>query len=537
MKSFGYLNSKILRAANVQLPNFDKDHVKKETKENPRWMHFGGGNLYRAFHAEIAQELIEKGELSSGIVVCETFDEEMIDQIYQPYDNDFLEVIMHENGDLEKKLISATVESYYCHPSHKESYHTVKSIFSNPSLQIVTVTITEKGYMIYDPLGKLTPIVESDIKQGPHAVEHTMSMITSLLWERYQKNQAPLALASTDNFSNNGYKFKQSIIAIAQLWKQKGDVDQGFIEYLENEEKISFPWTMIDRITPNPAVKVAQALNQAGIDGLQILKTRKGTNIAAFANTEKHHYLVMEDNFPNGRPDLSKAGVILTDRKTVEKADAMKVTVCLNPLHTTLAVYGCLFGYATIAEAMKDPELLKLIKGVGYKEGLPVVINPQIIDPKEFLDELIQKRLTNPMIPDTPQRIATDTSQKIAIRFGETIQKYVKNPNKNSHMLVYIPLAIAGWLRYLVGIDDKGQKFELSPDPFLTERIKELEDVEMRDSEKILNIVKPILENQMIMGVDLYQTDLGRKIETYLKEMLQGNGSVRETLNKYTREF
>ena len=104
----------------------------------------------------------------------------------------------------------------------------------------------------------------------------------------------------------------------------------------------------------------------------------------------------------------------------------MKVTTSLNPLHTALAVTGCLLGYQSISAEMQDDDLVGLIKGIGYLEGLPVVENPGIIDPKQFIDEVINKRLPNPYIPDTPQRIATDTSQKVAIRYGETIKSMSK---------------------------------------------------------------------------------------------------------------
>lgn len=110
-----------------------------------------------------------------------------------------------------------------------------------------------------------------------------------------------------------------------------------------------------------------------GAQDLDIIHTKKHTNIAAFTNTEVVHYLVIEDSFPNGRPKLEKAGVIMTDRETVDKADIMKVTTSLNPLHTALAVTGCLLGYQSISAEMQDDDLVGLIKGIGYLEGLPVV--------------------------------------------------------------------------------------------------------------------------------------------------------------------
>ena len=99
------------------------------------------------------------------------------------------------------------------------------------------------------------------------------------------------------------------------------------------------------------------ALTAAGFEDMKITVTSKGGYTAAFINAEKPQYLVIEDRFPNGRPPLEKAGVYMTDRDTVNNMERMKVTTCLNPLHTVLAVYGCLLGYDTIANEMKDPEL------------------------------------------------------------------------------------------------------------------------------------------------------------------------------------
>ena len=96
----------------------------------------------------------------------------------------------------------------------------------------------------------------------------------------------------------------------------------------------------------------------------------------------------------------------MTDRDTVNNTERMKVTTCLNPLHTALAVYGCLLGYTHIAEEMKDKQLKALVEKIGYQEGMPVVVNPKILDPQDFIHEVIDVRLPNPFIPDMPQRIA-----------------------------------------------------------------------------------------------------------------------------------
>ena len=171
----------------------------------------------------------------------------------------------------------------------------------------------------------------------------------------------------------------------------------------------------------------------------------------------------------NGRPALEDGDVILTDRETVDRADTMKVTACLNPLHTALAVFGCLLGYTKIADEMANPRLRRLVERLGYDEGMPRGrVNPGVIEPKDFIDTLIAHRLPNPALPDAPQRIAQDTSQKMPIRYGHTINAYAA-AGLDAGKLECIPLVIAGWLRYLLAVDDEGAAFTPSPDPMLGE--------------------------------------------------------------------
>lgn len=525
-----------LAERDVQITNINIDILRDKTASKPQWVHFGGGNLYRGFHAEVAQELINQGKLETGVVVCETYDENIIDEAYLPYDNAILEVIMHEDGKLEKKLLQSTAAAYYCNPSRSESYEAVKAIFENASLQFATFTITEKGYSLTDINGNYTALVEKDIAEGPYSAEHTMAIVASLLLARFYAGQLPIAMVTTDNFSQNGQKFKESILGIAKGWVTQEHAPQAFVDYLEDSNKVSFPWSMIDRITPNPSESVKTALENEGFEGVELIHTPKHTNIAPFANTEVSHYLVIEDSFPNGRPELEAAGVILTDRDTVDKADTMKVTTCLNPLHTSLAVFGNLLGFTSISGEMADEDLVDLVKQVGYVEGLPVVVNPEIINPKDFIDEVVKKRLVNSNIPDTPQRIACDTSQKVAIRFGETIKKYVESDTLCVKELTFIPLTLAAWVRYLLGVDDNGESFAISPDPLLADLQAQLSDVTLGFSGNLHDKVAPILSNEKIFGLDLYQAGLGEKVEGYIAELLRGPGAVRHTLQALLAE-
>lgn len=517
-------------AADIELPQFDYEQVAKHTSTNPQWVHFGAGNIFRGLVAHAHQKLLDSGKANTGIVTVDTFDYELIDSVYKAYDNLTLLVLMSANGTFHKKVISSIVEALAIEKQRKEEYDRLFACFENPSLQLASFTITEKGYALHDAQGQYLNIVTKDLENGPEYPIHLMSIVTSLAYRRFLKGQLPMTFLSLDNCSHNGDKLRASVLAIANEWVKRGHVEAAFIQYLEDEQKITFPLSMIDKITPRPSSIVQQSLQDQGVEGMDIIITSKNTYTAPFVNAEISEYLVIEDKFTNGRPALEEAGVIFTDRDTVNKVETMKVTTCLNPLHTALAVSGCLLGYTLIADEMKDPSLRKLVENIGYEEGLPVVVDPGILNAKKFLDEVIHERFANPFIPDTPQRIATDTSQKVAIRFGETIKSYVAREDLDATSLTSIPLAIAMWCRYLIGINDAGEPFELSPDPLMEVLQQRLQGTSLGDTS---STVKAIIEDEQLFGVNLYEIGLGTKIEGMFHEMLAGAGAVRETLLKY----
>ena len=137
-------------------------------------------------------------------------------------------------------------------------------------------------------------------------------------------------------------------------------------------------------------------------------------------------------------------------------------------------------------------------------------------------------------MPDTPQRIATDTSQKLAIRFGETIKAYASNPNLDVQDLKLIPLVLAGWCRYLLAVDDNGNSFTPSSDPLLESSMACVKNIKLGDSRDFHEDLYPLLANPVIFGVNLYEIGLGKKVEELFKELIAGPGSVRAVLKKYT---
>ncbi len=451
----------------IILPDYDVDAVSEKAIEASRWVHFGIGNIFRVFIGGIADELISKGYLDRGMTCVETFDFDVVDKIYDPYDNLGLSVILRGDGTRENRVLGS------------------------------------------------------------------MAVLTAMLYERFKDSQTPVSLVSMDNCSQNGSLLKASVVTIANEWLDRGFVDKDFIAYIEDEKKVAFPWTMIDKITPRPSEAIADDLKAMGVEDMDVVITSKRTYIAPFINAEGPQYLVIEDSFPNGRPELEHGyGVYLADRETVNKSERMKVTACLNPVHSALGPLEVVLGIDLFADGLKDPELLKMGRTVAYGEGLPVVEDPKIISPQAFIDELFDDRFPNEYLGDTNLRLSTDVSQGVGVRFGETVKAYVRKEG-TAESLVAIPLGIAGWLRYMLGVDDQGNTYELAPDPMNEELTEQFKDIVVGDPTSLKDQLKPVLSNENVFFTDLYKAGLGEKIESMFREMIAGKGATRATIHKY----
>ena len=503
-----------------ELPKFDIEAVKAKTHAEPTWVHFGAGNIFRAFPAAILNEALNSGKYDRGVIVAESFDYEIIDKAYQPYDNLSLLVSLKSTGTIEKKVIASVTESLKADYQFADWARLVE-IFRNPSLQMISFTITEKGYSV-NP---------ADLERGLKPVL-AMGKVAVLLLERYQAGQLPLTVQSMDNCSHNGDKVKAGVMQYVKKWVANGLAPAGFEAYVLDGTKVTFPWSMIDKITPRPHEKVQAMLAADGFEDNYTLQTEKHTFTAPFVNAEETEYLVIEDNYTNGRPPLELGGVMYTDRKTVDMVETMKVTTCLNPLHTAMSIYGCMLGYTLISAEMADPDIRSFIQKLGYIEAMPVVTDPGVLNPYEFIGAVLNRRLPNPFMPDAPQRIAMDTSQKLALRFGETLKKYQERGLDKSN-LVLIPLVLAGYARYLRGIDDNGNAFEPSPDPLLAELQQIVAGLEVKEGEQDFSCLKKLYSRTDVFGVDVYAMGLGEQIEGMVRQLYAGPGAVRRTLHKY----
>lgn len=508
-------------AKGYALPKYDLKAVKEKTYQEPTWVHFGAGNIFRAFTAAVLNDVLNSGKYDRGIVVAETFDYEIIDKAYAPYENLSLLVSLQSTGSIEKKVIGSVTESLKADYQCEGDWARLVEIFRKPSLQMISFTITEKGY----------GVAPQDLERGMKPVL-AMGKVAVLLYERYLAGQLPLTIQSMDNCSHNGDKVKAGILAYVNKWVADGLVPADFLAYVQDETKVTFPWAMIDKITPRPHSLVQEMLAADGFEDNYTIQTERHSFTAPFVNAEETQYLVIEDHYTNGRPPLDLGGVLYTSRETVDKVETMKVTTCLNPLHTAMSIYGCMLGYDLISAEMKDEDIRSFIQKIGYIEAMPVVTDPGVLNPYEFIGAVLNRRLPNPFMPDAPQRIAMDTSQKLSIRFGETIKSYVKRGLDMSN-LTLIPLVLAGYARYLKGIDDCGNAFEPSPDPLLAELQQVVASLEVREGSQDFSCLKQLYSRADVFGVDLYQVGLGEKIEGMVAELFAGPGAVRKALHKY----
>ena len=500
----GNYNAAEWEAKGYELPKFDIKAVREKTAKEPTWVHFGGGNIFRAFPAAILNDALNTGKYDRGVIVAETFDFEVVDKAYTPYNNLSLCVNLCSDGSIEKKVIASVTEALKADPQFPD-WNRLVEIFKNPSLQMISFTITEKGYT-YN---------EADLARGLKPL-FAMGKVCALLLERYNAGQLPLTVQSMDNCSHNGDKVKAGVFAYAERWVQDGLIDASFLDYLRDETKITFPWSMIDKITPRPHEKVKEMLAADGFEDNDYIETEKHTFTAPFVNAE----------------ELDLGGALYTTRETVDKVETMKVTTCLNPLHTAMSIYGCMLGYTLISAEMADEDLRPFIQKIGYMEAMPVVVDPGVLNPYEFIGAVINRRLPNPFMPDAPQRIAMDTSQKLPIRFGETLKKYCARGLDKSN-LVLIPLTLAGYARYLKGIKDDGTPFEPSPDPMLAELQAIVAPLEIGKPDQDWSPLKALYSRKDVFGLDLYEAGLGEQIEGMVKELYAGPGAVRATLHKY----
>ncbi len=200
--------------------------------------------------------------------MAKTSRSDSLDLTFSSYDNLSTAVTLKHDGHIDFRIVGCIAEVVKAEQRKPEGWARIKEIFRQPCLQIVSMTITEKGYNIMDFSGDYTAQVKREMADSGLFSENTMGQICLLLYERYLAGKFPLTLLSLDNVSHNGSLFRESVLAYAEAWTKAGFLPGEFYDYIADESKISFPWSMIDKITPGPDASVAQILSEKGYEDI-----------------------------------------------------------------------------------------------------------------------------------------------------------------------------------------------------------------------------------------------------------------------------
>jgi fructuronate reductase len=303
--------------------------------------------------------------------------------------------------------------------------------FADPRIAVVTATVTEKGYC-HDPATGTLNLAHPDIVHDlahPDAPESAIGIVVAGLAARRAAGGEPLTFVCCDNLPHNGRMVEGLVHAFAQRR------DEALAHWIANN--VTFPSTMVDRIVPATTdVDLADAQRLLGLHD------------AAPVQAEPFGQWIIEDRFAGPRPPWEAAGAQFV--ADVAPFELMKLRL-LNGSHSTLAYLGWLMGHELVWQASSDPLLATLIERQMAEEIVPTLARPPGIDLAGYCADLMT-RFRNRALPHRTQQIAMDGSQKLPQRLLGTVRDRLAA----NAPLVHLPLAVAGWIRYASGTDEKG---------------------------------------------------------------------------------
>ena len=308
---------------------------------------------------------------------------------------------------------------------------------ADPRVHVVTLTVTEKGYC-HDPATGRLALAHPDIR---HDLEHpdrpvsAVGFLVAALAVRRRTGVGALNVVCCDNLPHNGRVLEGLVAAFAEA--RSPDLATWIAAHA------AFPCTMVDRIVP--------ATTDADVADVE---RRLGVHDAAPVVAEPYFQWVIEDRFVAARPAWEEAGAEIA--ADVAPYEAMKLRL-LNGSHSTLAYLGFLAGHATIAQAAGDPRLGRLVLRQMAEEIVPTLASPPGTDLARYCETLLA-RFRNPALPHRTAQVAMDGSQKLPQRLLATARDRLAGGGSIRHL----SLAIAGWMRYATGVDERGARIEVS---------------------------------------------------------------------------
>jgi fructuronate reductase len=512
-------NEDFWQGKNVQLPSFNRSSLPVTS------LCFSAGRMAYGHTGDILQDLLEKDPETGMMVGVETYALRYCTELAVS-DYCMTQLIYEQEKGRVTPKIQRAIQSVIFVDSNTESmtWRTLMELAENPRITFATINAPEGAYgTVMSGGGDAEPVsdaVKEDLMNG--TVTSDGAKWTSFAYRRYLAGH-PFALVSCTNFSSNGNFTGATLRMVAREWEKKGFVKKGFVDYLSDPARFSFPNCMIDRIAVAPDERTQEVMQSLGI-------------VSNIVVTERTRYWVVEDLFPAGRPRFEEAdGVFMVpDYPAVKKYEDMKLRI-LNMSHSVIAGLGVVLGYRGpygIFKAMEDRHIPALIDAI-IDIVVEIIDPPGKIDPRDFARAAIE-RLRNPNIPDDPMRIALNASTKMHPRFMETFfEGRQKGIAQGELDIILVP--VAGFFRYTMGIDDTGESYELENDPVRESLIECGKKAELGNSGSAAAF-DPLIHDTSIMGEHISSyPETAETVKTLVTKMIAGKGAVRETLMEYLK--
>lgn len=444
----------------VARPDYDRQALRA------RMVHIGFGAFHRGHQAVCSDRLASLYGSDWGYCEINLNSGELIQALKQQ--NYCYTVAEMADNKMALRVIGVVKEALH---GKSDGINAVIEALAHPEVAIVSMTVTEKGYCYEPSSGSLDithPSIVHDIAH-PEVPCSVPGIILAGIVRRRRRHLPPFSVMSCDNMPENGQVTRNVILALAE--KQSSELAPWIAE------NISFPSTMVDRIVPAMTDETHAALRE-----------KLGCDDPVSVVCEPFFQWVIEDNFVSGRPAWEKAGAeLVTDVLPFEQ---MKLRM-LNGSHSFLAYLGNLAGYENISDCMADKSFRQAALQLMLKEQAPT-LQTKTVDLQAYANSLIA-RYENLAIRHRTAQIANDGSQKLPQRWLDSIRWHLKNGGSYD----LLALGVAGWMRYVSGVNEQGETIEIH-DPMhvqLAQRVAETAEGPER--------VAALLSLKAIFGEDL----------------------------------
>lgn len=399
----------------------------------PGILHFGVGAFHRAHQAVITEGALAAAGGDWAIVGVAPRSPHVVGALAE---QDHLYSVTSLDADGGQTRVVGSIAGVRHAPSDPMA---VVALLADPAIRVVTLTVTEKAYLLDPATGRLREddALTADLTTG-RPPDTVPGLLVRGLLARACADAGPIALVCCDNLPANGTRLEGLVTDALQLPGVPGGA--ATLDWVCRN--VTFPSTMVDRIVPASTPEtIARAATNLGVQD----------TVAVAA--EPFLQWVIEDRFPGGRPAWDAAGATMTgDAAPWER---LKLRA-LNGVHSALAYLGALAGAETIAEALTLPGMVNLLRRFIAEDIAESFTPPAGASVTEY-GESVLARFANPALGHRTMQVAMDGTQKLPQRVLHTI----RDRRKAGASARWACLVVAAWMRFVQGTSDDGRSLAL----------------------------------------------------------------------------